>query len=290
MFSKSIESAQKKVEGNNYDMRKSLLDYDNIVSEQRKIIYNRRNELLDTDDAISITEETFNDYVDAFVEDHIAPEGYLTEKDLTDITNHFNSNILRKNKINIENIQNKKEDEVIDYITSLLKKDFEEKLEDIPKEITENFTKFISLRVIDDAWIEHINAMDHLREGIGLRGYGQTNPLQAYALEGYDIFDKMQDNIDANITNLLMKVEIKQNITPQKKEAIHTNDGKEGLKQTPKVNDKKKIGRNDPCWCGSGKKYKQCHGKQLANPDKIRGKASFSFYQKIAQKLALEPF
>ena len=261
MFSKSIESAQKKVEGNNYDMRKSLLDYDNIVSEQRKIIYNRRNELLDTDDAISITEETFNDYVDAFVEDHIAPEGYLTEKDLTDITNHFNSNILRKNKINIENIQNKKEDEVIDYITSLLKKDFEEKLEDIPKEITENFTKFISLRVIDDAWIEHINAMDHLREGIGLRGYGQTNPLQAYALEGYDIFDKMQDNIDANITNLLMKVEIKQNITPQKKEAIHTNDGKEGLKQTPKVNDKKKIGRNDPCWCGSGKKYKQCHGK-----------------------------
>jgi len=103
--------------------------------------------------------------------------------------------------------------------------------------------------------------MDHLREGIGLRGYGQTNPLQAYALEGYEIFDKMQDNIDANITNLLMKVEIKQNIAPERKIYSQTNDGKEMLKQKPKVNDKKKIGRNDPCPCGSGKKYKQCHGK-----------------------------
>ena len=120
--------------------------------------------------------------------------------------------------------------------------------------------------------------MDHLREGIGLRGYAQTSPLQAYALEGYEIFDKMQDNIDANITNLLMKVEIKQNITPTKKTSVQTNDGKESLKQTPTVNknkltnDKddtatrtqaksKKVGRNDPCPCGSGKKYKQCCGK-----------------------------
>ena len=261
MFTKSVESAQKKVEGNNYDMRKSLLDYDNIVSEQRKIIYERRNEILDTDDITTITYETFNDYIDAFVDNHIAPEGYLTEKDLSDITNHFNNNILKNSTFTVEDITGKKEDEVIEIINNLVKTDFEDKVSSIPKEITENFTRFISLKVIDDAWIEHIGAMDHLRDGIHLRGYGQTNPLQAYALEGYDIFDKMQDNIDANITNLLMKVEIKQNISPQKQVRVSTNDAKETLKQTPKVNDKKKIGRNDLCPCGSGKKYKNCCGR-----------------------------
>ena len=261
MFSKSIESAQKKVEGNNYDMSKSLLDYDNIVSEQRKIIYNRRNEILDTDNINELTYETFKDYVDEFVDGHIAPEGYLTDNDLEAIVNNFNSSLLKFKKFTLEDIKGKKEDDIIDYIGDLLVEDFQEKLKDVPSEISNNFEKFISLKVIDDAWIEHINAMDHLREGIGLRGYGQTNPLQAYALEGYDIFDKMQDNIDANITNFLMRVEIKQNIAPRKQVQGKTNDGKESLKQTPKTNDKKKIGRNDPCPCGSGLKYKNCHGK-----------------------------
>ena len=130
------------------------------------------------------------------------------------------------------------------------------------KEMIEDLEKYISLRVIDEAWIEHINAMEHLKEGIGLRGYGQTNPLQAYALEGFDIFDKMQDTIDANITSFLLKVNINLNInvTPTAQKGI-ANDGKETLKKEPKKNDKKKIGRNDPCPCGSGKKYKQCCGK-----------------------------
>ena len=261
MFSRSIESAQKKVEGNNYDMRKNLLDYDNIVSEQRKIIYERRNQILDTDDIDTITTETFKDYVDEFVDGHIAPEGDLTDNDLEAICTNFNSNLLKKNTIELDNIKGKSEDDVIDYISNIVVDDYENKLKDVPKEISNNFERFISLKVIDDAWVEHINAMDHLREGIGLRGYGQTNPLQAYALEGYEIFDKMQDNIDANITQFLMKVEIKQNIAPKQKQNIQTNDGKETLKSKPKVNENKKIGRNDPCPCGSGKKYKQCCGK-----------------------------
>ena len=261
MFSRSIESAQKKVEGNNYDMRKNLLDYDNIVSEQRKIIYERRNQILDTEDIDTITTETFKDYVDEFVDGHIAPEGYLTDNDLEAICTNFNSNLLKKNIIELDNIKGKSEDDVIDYISNIVVDDYENKLKDVPKEISNNFERFISLKVIDDAWVEHINAMDHLREGIGLRGYGQTNPLQAYALEGYEIFDKMQDNIDANITQFLMKVEIKQNIAPRQKQNIQTNDGKETLKSKPKVNENKKIGRNDPCPCGSGKKYKQCCGK-----------------------------
>ena len=261
MFSKSIESAQKKVEGNNYDMRKSLLDYDNIVSEQRKIIYKKRNEILDAENMTTISEDTLRDYADEFVDSHIAPEGYLTEADLDAIKDHFNNAYLRKETIELDEIKNKKETEVSDIIGDKLVKEFEEKLEEIPEEVTNNFERFINLKVIDDAWIEHINSMEHLREGIGLRGYAQVNPLQAYALEGYEIFEKMLDNIDANITNLLMRVEIKQTIAPRKAPQGQTNDGKETLKSTPKVNEKKKIGRNDPCPCGSGKKYKNCCGK-----------------------------
>ena len=258
MFSKSVETAQKKVEGNNYDMRKTLLDYDNIVSEQRKIIYEKRNEILDTDDIHSLIIEIFKDYVFEFVDSHMAPEGYLTENDLKAIENNFNT-ILKNQKLDLSNYKDKKEQETIDYVTEIVIKDYEEKIKDVPKEMLDDFERYIALRVIDDAWVEHINSMEHLKEGIGLRGYAQTNPLQAYALEGYDIFDKMQDNIDANIVNFLLKLNVNINRKPVQKGIA--NDGKESLKKEPATNKKKKIGRNDLCPCGSGKKYKQCCGK-----------------------------
>ena len=258
MFSKSVETAQKKVEGNNYDMRKTLLDYDNIVSEQRKIIYEKRNEILDTNDIHSLIIEIFKDYVFEFVDSHMAPEGYLTENDLKAIENNFNT-ILKNQKLDLSNYKDKKEQETIDYVTEIVIKDYEEKIKDVPKEMLEDFERYIALRVIDDAWVEHINSMEHLKEGIGLRGYAQTNPLQAYALEGYDIFDKMQDNIDANIVNFLLKLNVNINRKPVQKGIA--NDGKETLKKEPTTNKKKKIGRNDLCPCGSGRKYKQCCGK-----------------------------
>ena len=258
MFSKSVETAQKKVEGNNYDMRKTLLDYDNIVSEQRKIIYEKRNEILDTDDIHSLIIEIFKDYVFEFVDSHMAPEGFLTENDLKAIENNFNT-ILKNQKLDLSNYKDKKEQETIDYVTEIVIKDYEEKIKDVPKEMLEDFERYIALRVIDDAWVEHINSMEHLKEGIGLRGYAQTNPLQAYALEGYDIFDKMQDNIDANIVNFLLKLNVNINRKPVQKGIA--NDGKESLKKEPATNKKKKIGRNDLCPCGSGRKYKQCCGK-----------------------------
>ncbi|MBP3445277.1 MAG: preprotein translocase subunit SecA [Bacilli bacterium] len=258
MFSKSVETAQKKVEGNNYDMRKTLLDYDNIVSEQRKIIYEKRNEILDTDDIHSLIIEIFKDYVFEFVDSHMAPEGYLTENDLKAIENNFNT-ILKNQKLDLSNYKDKKEQETIDYVTEIVIKDYEEKIKDVPKEMLEDFERYIALRVIDDSWVEHINSMEHLKEGIGLRGYAQTNPLQAYALEGYDIFDKMQDNIDANIVNFLLKLNVNINRKPVQKGIA--NDGKETLKKEPATNKKKKIGRNDLCPCGSGRKYKQCCGK-----------------------------
>ena len=112
---------------------------------------------------------------------------------------------------------------------------------------------------MDEAWIKHISSMDQLREGIGLRGYAQTNPLQAYAMEGFQIFETMQDNIDEQISNFLLHMQITQNKETKPKKVL-TNDGKEHIKAKPKKSDKK-TGRNEPCPCGSGKKYKQCCGK-----------------------------
>jgi len=255
MFSKSIEGAQKKVEGNNFDARKNLLDYDNIVSEQRKIIYERRNSILDAEDMGEMTSHVVGDYIGSFIDEYMV-EGPLTKEDYTSIANHFNV-FLKDKKIKESDIADKQEDDLINYLHEVLINAFDKKMVDVPVDMGNDFKKHISLRVIDDAWVEHINAMEHLREGIGLRGYAQTNPLQAYALEGYEIFDKMLYNIDANISNFLLRIEIKQNFGPRPKEKpIQTNDGKEKLKTAPKKSSK--VGRNDPCPCGSGKKFKQC--------------------------------
>lgn len=258
MFTKSVESAQKKVEGNNYDMRKNLLDYDNIVSEQRKIIYERRNEILDSEDIHQIIIDILNDYIDELIEAHIAPEGYLTNSDMDGICDAVNHNLLKKEKIRPEDLYGKKEDEVFAILSGRVIKDYEEKIEIVPKEIVTDFEKHISLRVIDEAWVKHIADMDQLREGIGLRGYGQNNPLQAYALEGYEMFEAMQDNIDASIATFLLKMEIKQNFAARQLEG-NAGDGKEKVKTT--VKNESKVGRNDKCPCGSGKKYKNCCGK-----------------------------
>ena len=136
----------------------------------------------------------------------------------------------------------------------------EEKLKDIPEDIKDEFEKAISLNVIDHHWTEHINTLSHLREGIYLRGYGQEDPLRAYTMEGFDLFDKMMQRIDNDITLMLVRSEIRQNI--ERKEVSKkqiTNDSDETIKKQPKKSEK--IGRNDPCPCGSGKKYKQCCGK-----------------------------
>jgi len=197
-LAKQIESAQKKVEGNNYDMRKSLLDYDNIVSEQRKIIYERRNELIDSENIHEISIDTIKDFIDGVVMDHIAPEGYLTETDYENIINHVNSQMLRNKNIIIEEVRSKTPEEVSDKISEIIINELNNKVKDIPESVINDFERHISLRVIDQAWVKHISSMDHLRDGISLRGYAQTNPLQAYAMEGYQIFEAMQEHSKNN--------------------------------------------------------------------------------------------
>ena len=256
-LTKSIETAQKRVEGNNYDIRKSLLDYDNVLNEQREIIYNKRNEIIDNESISQTVMDTFKETINVLCEKHIAPEGHLTENDKSEIVEYVNTNFLKKQNLKVEDIIDLKDKDVPEYISSLVIKDYEEKVKGLP--VRNEFERAISLRVIDSNWVEHMNTMEHLKEGIGLRGYSQTNPVQAYTMEGFELFDKLLDKIDNDISVFLLKAEIRQNTEMKQTIKGSANDGKEKIKSTPKK--VTKIGRNDPCPCGSGKKYKQCCGK-----------------------------
>lgn len=257
-ITRSIETAQKKVEGNNFDMRKSLLDYDNVVNEQRTIIYERRNEILDNENIHDSVIETFKNTIATLVDNHIEPEGYLTENDRSEIIEFVNTNYLKNKKMDVEEILDKKDDEIIEILSDRILNDYEKKISVAPN--FQEFERAISLRIVDSLWVEHISAMEHLKEGIMLRGYGQVNPLQAYTMEGFELFENLLDKIDEQIAEFLLKANIEQNT--ERKQTIKgvANDGKEKAKSTPKKKEVK-IGRNDPCTCGSGKKYKQCCGK-----------------------------
>ena len=257
-LTKSIESAQKKVEGNNYDHRKSLLDYDNVLNEQREIIYARRNEILDEDSIHDKIIETFRNTIRNLVESHIPPENYLTENDKSEIVEYVNTNFLKNQNLDIKDVENLSDQEMVDYIFDLVIKDYEKKM--ISSPLMNEFEKAISLRVIDSNWVEHMSAMEHLKEGVALRGYAQSNPAQVYTMEGFEMFENLLNKIDNDIALFLLKAEVKQNIERKQTLQGHANDGKEKLKAQPK-RVSVKVGRNDPCPCGSGKKYKNCCGK-----------------------------
>ena len=259
-FTKSVGTAQKRVEGNNFDIRKSLLQYDDVMNNQREIIYEKRNKILDSDSIHEMVLSTFRHHVEDLVKSHLAPEGFLTEDDIKEILEFANENLIKKD-IKKDKIEGKNENEIIDTLCKVVIDEYEEKIKDVPTEVTNEFEKVITLQVLDNYWMEHINTMSHLREGIHLRGYAQEDPLRAYTMEGFDLFDNMLQRIDKDISIFLLKAEIRQNIERKEKtKKLLTNDSEEkAAKKQPKKS--KKVGRNDLCPCGSGKKYKQCCGK-----------------------------
>ena len=258
-FTSSIGTAQKRVEGNNFDIRKSLLQYDDVMNNQREIIYEKRNKILDSDSIHEMVLNTFRQHIGDLVNSHLAPEGRLVENDYTEILEFANNNLIKED-LELDAINNKQPEEVIDVIAKKVISEFEAKLEELPEEVTAEFEKVITLQVLDNYWMEHINTMSHLREGIHLRGYAQEDPLRAYTMEGFDLFDSMLQKIDKDVSILLLKAEVRHNI--ERKEVSKkkiTNDSDDTAKSTPKKSTK--VGRNAPCPCGSGLKYKNCHGK-----------------------------
>ena len=257
IFTSSIEGAQKRVEGNNFDIRKQLLQYDNVMNEHREIIYRKRNEILDQESIHENVLNSFKDYINNIVIQYLNSEEETRYEELID---YINKNLLKTKKIKLSQIENKTIEEATEIIYELLNEDYEEKIKEMPWELVNEFEKAIALRVIDTNWMNHINNMEHLKEGIGLRGYANEDPLQAYIKEGYQIFDNMMAKISEEISMFLLRAEVRQNIERKEvaKPIINNKDEKTLKGGTHK---KEKIGRNDPCPCGSGKKYKNCCGK-----------------------------
>ena len=259
MLSKSIETAQKRVEGNNFDIRKQLLQYDDVINQQRTIIYDRRNEILDSESIHDHVLESFGYHISDLVNSHIEPEGYITDRDVDEILETLNEE-MKSSIVKRDELIGKDTDTIINIITESVANAYNLKVKDVPKEIVDEFEKAITLRVIDTNWMEHINTMSHLREGIYLRSYAQEDPLRAYTNEGFELFDGLLNSIDKQATTYLMRAEVRQNV--ERKEVAKgqaVNDQNKLNKKAPKKVEK--VGRNEPCPCGSGKKYKQCCGK-----------------------------
>ena len=258
-ITRSVETAQKRVEGNNFDARKHLLQYDDVMGKHREIMYAKRNEILDNDDIHETVINIIKDHIDLLVKRHINDHNTISEKDCTEIIEYVNENLLKHDNLKLSEILNKDTNDTIDLIINKVINEYENKINKLPVEIKNDFEKAISLQVIDNYWMEHINTMDHLREGVSLRGYANENPLQAYIREGFELFDNMMDSINKDITLYLLKAEIRQNLSAKEVKGTANSGSEKTVKNTPKK--VKKVGRNDLCPCGSGKKYKQCCGK-----------------------------
>ena len=261
MVSRAVESAQKRVEGNNYDARKQLLQYDDVLRQQREVIYKQRQEVMESDNLRGIIEGMMKSTVERAVALHTQEE---IEEDwnIKGLVDYLNTNLLQDGDVKEEELRRLAPEEMSEPIIAKLIERYNEKEKLMPEEQMREFEKVVVFRVVDTKWTEHIDAMDHLREGIHLRAYGQIDPLREYQMEGFAMFESMVASIEEEISRYIMKAEIEQNLERQEVvqgEAVHPSSDCEEAKKKPVVKGDQ-VGRNDLCKCGSGKKYKNCCG------------------------------
>lgn len=262
IVSKAVESAQKRVEGNNFDARKQLLQYDDVLREQREIIYRQRFQVLDSENLRDIVEKMIQSVIERVVRTHTPDEEMPEEWNVQAIVDYVQANLLPEGDVTINDLRGKDPEEMIEFIWNKVRARYDEKESRIPAEQMREFERVIVLRAVDMKWMEHIDAMEQLRQGIHLRAYGQIDPLREYQMEGYAMFEAMIASIEEEVARYIMKAEIESNLERQevaKGEAVHPKEGEE-VKRKP-VKKAVEVGRNDPCPCGSGKKYKHCCGR-----------------------------
>ncbi|NQX70099.1 preprotein translocase subunit SecA [Paenibacillus alba] len=264
LISRAVESAQKRVEGNNFDVRKVVLQYDDVMNQQRGIIYKQRRELLESDNIREVIEGMITSVIERVVKAHCPEEQIPEEWEVQEVANFVNNNLLHDDaQITDQDLWGKEQEEIIEFIQALVSKRYDEREEEIGAEFMREFEKVVALRAVDSKWMDHIDAMDQLRQGIHLRAYGGTDPLREYQFEGFEMFQEMIDNIREEVAMYIMKAHVQSNLERQavaEGQAVDTKNEAGGKK--PLVRDEEqRIGRNDPCPCGSGKKFKQCHGQ-----------------------------
>ena len=265
MVSRAVESAQKRVEGNNFDARKRILEYDEVLRKQREIIYNERNEIIDSEDSSQVVNAMLRSTLQRAINHFINEED--DNPDYTPFINYVNDVFLQEGDLQDTEIKGKDSEDIFEIVWSKIEKAYAKQKETLGDQMNE-FERMILLRSIDSHWTDHIDTMDQLRQGIHLRSYAQQNPLRDYQNEGHELFDMMMQNIEEDTCKFILKsvVQVEDDIEREKTtdfgEAKHVSaeDGKEKVKPQPIVKGED-IGRNDPCPCGSGKKYKNCHGQ-----------------------------
>ncbi len=277
LVTKAIENAQRKLEGHHFDVRKQLLDYDNVANEQRKVIYSQRAAIMEMVDPLEPVQAMREEVLSGLVDSYIPAESLEDQWDIATLTqvlaDDFNLKVPVKHWIDHDHsIQ---PDQIKDKILAQALSQYKEKEEQIGREVLAQFEKSVILQTMDNHWREHLAAMDYLRQGIHLRGYAQKDPKQEYKREAFTLFSGMLDNLKYDIIRLLGSVEIKNEADvdaveeqrraeqTKKIQYIHADEAQlddENVVTTFK-RDEKKVGRNDPCTCGSGKKYKSCHGR-----------------------------
>jgi len=281
---KAIENAQRKVEAHNFNIRKTLLEYDDVANDQRKVIYEQRNELMETEDIADTIHAIRRDVVNSTIDTYIPPGSLDEQWDVSGLqealTKEFGSDMPVGEWLKQD--QDLHEETLRERILGNMEAAYAEKERLAGIAVVRHFEKAVMLQVLDVAWKEHLAAMDYLRQGIGLRGYAQKNPKQEYKREAFEMFTAMLDRIKHDVIGIVSKVQVRaesdveaveqQRRSEAPRQYQHAEasamagqqEGKpagEEETHTPYTRQGRKIGRNEPCPCGSGKKYKQCHGK-----------------------------
>lgn len=260
MISRAIESAQKRVEGNNFDLRKVVLQYDDVMNQQRGIIYKQRRELLESENVKQIIVDMIKAVIENIVSAHTTAD-IPEEWDFEAIADYVNSKLLDEGVLSRDDLWGKEPEEIIEFIFDKVMVKYDAREEALGSEMVREFEKVIALRAVDSKWMDHIDAMDQLRQGIHLRAYGGTDPLREYQFEGYEMFNAMVASIQEEVATYIMKAQVESN---QERQAVVDEDkistSGEPAEKRP-VQRKEQVGRNDLCPCGSGKKYKHCHGQ-----------------------------
>lgn len=268
MVSKAVESAQKRVEGNNYDARKQLLGYDNVMADQRKVMYKDRSSILENESVTDIVRSMMAQTVELGVGQYTPIELVPEEWNIDELAHWANQTLALERTVEGKDFFGKEREEIIELLMERVNEQYEAKRQLAPPERFNEFEKIIVLRAVDSHWMSHIDHMDQLRQGIHLRAYGQNDPLREYQAEGINMFDAMNAAISEEVTGFVLRAEVGDNLRREKvvEEEVAVS-GKEDapVKKKPVRRSKEdSIGRNDPCWCGSGKKFKNCHGRQQA--------------------------
>jgi preprotein translocase subunit SecA len=263
MISKAVENAQKRVEGRHFSIRKHVLQYDDVMNTQREIIYKQRKEVLDGENLKDQIQKMMHSVVEEVVTTHETEEGVDKEGLRTEAKAILN--------IELEDINNNPQ-ELIEEISNKVIESYDAKEKEIGEKELRELERVVMLKVVDQKWMDHIDSMDELKDGIGLRAYGQKDPVALYKIEGFDMFEQMTNDIKIDVVKILTHIKGIQNT--ERKQTVKITG--EGLKQegtptipnksqnapnTPIKNQGPQVGRNDPCPCGSGKKYKNCCGK-----------------------------